>query len=162
MNHNLHGADFHALAAADALLLVDHVNAGLGVLGDSTGLANLLALAALDADHGLGAGALCDNAQAGQILVKFLIECLGASTDALQTGHALKILLYSKLLHNMYSLFLSSQAVSPQRGSSFMLHTTRWQRYFQIFGRDSLFLFCECIPFVPLCFAGKTWYNESK
>ena len=34
MYHNLHGAGFHALAALDAQLLVDHVNAGLGVLGD--------------------------------------------------------------------------------------------------------------------------------
>ena len=37
-NHNLHGADLNALTALNTQLLVDHVHASLGILGNSTGL----------------------------------------------------------------------------------------------------------------------------
>ena len=99
-NHDLHGADFDTLAAADTLLLVDHVNAGLGVLGDSLSLTDLHALAALDTGHGLGSVALGNNADAGQILVKLLVESFGAGLDALQTCHTFDIFLNSELLHS--------------------------------------------------------------
>ena len=100
LNHDLGGADFLALAAAGAELLIDHVHAGLGVLGDGTVLADLHALAALNADHRLCAGALGDNLDAGQIGIKLLVERLGASLDTLQAGHALSIFIDSELLHN--------------------------------------------------------------
>ena len=106
MNHDLGGADFDALAAANALLLVDHVNAGLGILGDGFMLADLHALAALDADTGLGTGALGNDLDAAQVGIEFFIESVGAGTDALQAGHALSILLDSKLLHCRYTPFL--------------------------------------------------------
>ena len=104
LDHDLHGADLDALAAADALLLIDHVDAGLGVLGDGLMLADLHALAALDADHGLGAGALCGDLDAGQILVKVLIESNGAGANALQASHTLGVLLNREFLHSMYLL----------------------------------------------------------
>ena len=98
-DHDLHGAGLHALAAANTELLVDHVYAGLGILGNSAMFAGTHALTALDAGHGLGTGALSDHLDAGKILMEFLIECGGAGTDALQTCHALDILFNSKLLH---------------------------------------------------------------
>ena len=82
-DHDLHGAGFHALAAGGAQLLIDHVHAGLGVLGDGTGLADLSALAALDAGHGLSACALGNDLDAAQIRVEFFVESVGAGTDAL-------------------------------------------------------------------------------
>ena len=100
MYHDLHGADLDALAALDALLLIDHVNAGLGILGDGFMLAGFHALAALDADIGLSAGALGKNLDAGIVLMEFLVKSFGASADALQTSHALGILLNSQLLHS--------------------------------------------------------------
>jgi hypothetical protein len=48
------GANFDALAASHALFLVDHVDTGLLVLGNGLSLADLHALAALDADVDLG------------------------------------------------------------------------------------------------------------
>ena len=102
----MHGAGFHALAAADTLLLVDHVHAGLGVLGDGLVLTGSHALAALDAGLGLGTGTLGNDLDAGQILIKFLIESLGAGADALQTCHALYIFLNSELLHNRELSFI--------------------------------------------------------
>ena len=98
-NHDLHGADFDTLAAADTLLLVDHVNAGLGVLGNGLMLAGLHALAALDADIGLGRIALGNNLDAGQVGIKLLVECFGTGLNALQTCHALGTLFNSELLH---------------------------------------------------------------
>ena len=103
-DHDLHGADLCALAAGGTELLVDHVNTGLGILGDCTGLANLSALAALDAGHGLGAGTLGDDADAGQIFIKGLVESIGAGANALQTCHALSTLLNHQLLHNKETL----------------------------------------------------------
>ena len=100
MYHDLHGADLDALAALDALLLVDHVNAGLGILGDGFMLAGLHALAALDADIGLSAGALGKNLDAGIVLMEFLVKSFGASADALQTSHTFYIFLNSELLHD--------------------------------------------------------------
>ena len=87
MYHDLHGADLDALAAADTVLLADHVNAGLGVLSNGIMLASLHALTALNADIGLSAGALSNDLQAGIVLMEFLVECLRAGGDALQTGH---------------------------------------------------------------------------
>jgi hypothetical protein len=62
-------------------------------------LAGTHALAALDADIGLGSVALGNNADAGQILIEFLIECFGASLNALQASHALGTLLNNEFLH---------------------------------------------------------------
>ena len=108
-DHNLHGAGFHALAAGNAELLVDHVDTGLGILGDGTGLADLHALTALDAGHGLGLACLVGadlNSAEGDI--KFLVESFGASLNTLQAGHALFIFLNGQFLHkNIYPfLFL--------------------------------------------------------
>ena len=99
-DHDLHGASLHALAAGNTQLLIDHVHAGLGVLGDGALLAGTHALAALNAGHGLSAGTLSDNLDAGQILMELLVESGGASTDTLQACHALDIFLNSQLLHN--------------------------------------------------------------
>ena len=98
-DHDLHGADLHTLTTGGAELLIDHVHAGLGVLRNSTGLTDLHALAALNAGHGLCAGTLGNNADAGQILVKLLVECSRTSTDALQASHALNILLNRQSFH---------------------------------------------------------------
>jgi hypothetical protein len=106
-NHNLHGADFDTLAAADTLLLVDHVDAGLGVLGNGLVLTSLHALTTLDAGHGLGSVALCNDLDAGQIGIKFLVESLRASLNALQASHTLGIFLNSQLFHNGGFSFLS-------------------------------------------------------
>ena len=100
LDHNLHGADLNTLAAGNAQLLVDHVNAGLCILGDGTVLTDLHALAALNADIGLCSIALGNDLDAAQIRIKFLIESVGTCTDALQACHALLILLNSELLHN--------------------------------------------------------------
>ena len=99
-NHDLHGASFHALTTGNTQLLVDHVDAGLGILGDSTSLTSLHALAALDADHGLGiAGLVGADLNAAEGDIKFLIECFRASLYTLQTSHALLIFLNGKLFH---------------------------------------------------------------
>ena len=90
---------FLALAAADAELLVDRVDA-LGVLGDRAVLAGLRALAALNADHGLGRAVALDDLKTCLGRVKFLVERLGASADALETCHALGSLFNGQLFHN--------------------------------------------------------------
>ena len=100
MYHDLHGAGLDTLAAADALLLVDHVHTGLGILGDGFLLTGAHALAALDADIGLCTGALSHDLDAAQIGIKFLIKCHGAGADALQTCHTFSILLNNELLHS--------------------------------------------------------------
>ena len=97
--HNLHGTYLYALTAGGTQLLVDHVNAGLGILGDGTGLANLGTFATLDAGHGLDRIALLHNLDAGKVLVEFLVESVGAGTDALQASHALGTLFDGKFLH---------------------------------------------------------------
>ena len=104
-NHDLHGAGFHALAAADTQLLVDHVNAGLGILGDSAVLTDLHALAALDAGHGLGTVALGNDLDAGIIGVEFLVEGFGAGLNALQASHTFRIFLNNELLHKRTLLY---------------------------------------------------------
>ena len=98
-DHNLHGADLCALTAGGAELLVDHVDTGLGILGNCTSFTDLCALAALNAGHGLCTVALRNNTNAGQVLVKFFVKSVGASTDTLQASHALYILFNSKLFH---------------------------------------------------------------
>ena len=104
-NHNLHRADLNALTALNTQLLVDHVHAGLGVLGDGLMLTSLHALAALDADIGLGSVALGNDTDAAEILVKFLIESGGTSLDALQASHALCALFNNELLHKRILLY---------------------------------------------------------
>ena len=74
MDHDLHGADSNAGTAADTQLLIDHVNTGLGILSDSTVLAGLHALTALNTGHGLGAGALGNDLDSGIILMELLVE----------------------------------------------------------------------------------------
>ena len=99
-DHDLHGAGFHALAAGGTELLIDHVHTGLGVLGDGASLTDLSALAALDADIGIGLTVLAGvDLYAAEGHIIGLIKCLGAGLDALQTGHALSALLNCKLLH---------------------------------------------------------------
>ena len=110
-HHDLQGANLHALAAADALLLVNHVHAGLGILGNGLSLAYLHALAALNASHGLGGISLRNDADTAQILVKFLVKRLGAGLNALQAGHALSILLNSKLFHGNTPLVFISDTI---------------------------------------------------
>jgi hypothetical protein len=96
----MHGACFHALTAGNTLLFVDHVNTGLGVLGNGLMLTAAHALAALNADVGFCSIALGNDADAGQILIELLIECLGAGADTSQACHAFGILLNNELLHN--------------------------------------------------------------
>ena len=98
-HHDLHGAGFHALAAADALLLVDHVHTGLGILGDGLMFAGTHTLSALDAGLGLGSGTLCNDADAGQGLIKLLVEGFRAGADTLQARHTLRTFFYSELFH---------------------------------------------------------------
>ena len=99
-NHYLHGTCLHALAAGNTELLVDHVNAGLGVLGNGTMLASLFTLATLDAGHGLCAGPLGYDLDAGIIRVELLVKSIGASLDAFQTSHTFRTLLNHEFLHN--------------------------------------------------------------
>ena len=103
-DHDLHGADLNTLAALNAQLLVDHVNTGLGVLSDSTGLTDLSTLATLDANLGLSITVLAFNhLDAAEGHVIGLIKCLGTGLDALQAGHASLIFLNSELLHRVDS-----------------------------------------------------------
>ena len=105
-DNDLHGACLNTLAALDAQLLVDHVNAGLGVLGDGLVFTDLHALAALDADHGLCFALLVYDLDAGQILMELLIESGGTCVNTLQTCHALSALFNCKLLHSKNPLYL--------------------------------------------------------
>ena len=98
--HDLHGADLHALATGNTQLLVDHVNAGLGILGDRTMLASLFTLAALDTGHGLCATALRNHLDAGIIRIEFFVEGIGACANALQTSHTFRSFFHSEFLHN--------------------------------------------------------------
>ena len=105
-NQHLHGAGFHTLAAADAVLLVDHINAGLGILGNGIMLAGSHALAVLDAGVGLCAGALGNNFNAAQVLMKFLVEGFGTCADTFQAGHALYVFLHRELFHGKMNPFM--------------------------------------------------------
>ena len=93
------GASLGALAAAGAELLVDHVHAGLGVLGDGALLAGTHALAALHTGIHLDGAVLFNDLDAGLIGIEFLVESVGASTDALQTSHTSFALLNSQFFH---------------------------------------------------------------
>ena len=96
MYHDLHRAGSHTSTATNTQLLVDHVHAGLGILGDGAMLAGAHALAALDADIGLCFAVLAGNdLDAGIDGIGFLIERFGASLSALQASHAFGILLNS-------------------------------------------------------------------
>ena len=99
VDHDLHGASCHTSTAANTQLLVDHVYAGLGVLGDGTMLTGFHTFTALDADHRLRAGPLGNDLDAAQILIKFLIKRFRAGRNTLQTSHTLYIFLNSELLH---------------------------------------------------------------
>ena len=110
-NHDLHGAGLDTFAAADTLLFVDHVYAGLRVLGNGLVLAGTHALATLDAGLCFGTGALGNDLDAAQIGIKFLIKGSGAGTDTLQAGHAFYIFLGNKLLHDRDSPSLHSLVI---------------------------------------------------
>ena len=99
-HHNLHGAHLGALAAGGAQLFVDHVHTGLGILGNCTGLTGLGAFAALDTGHGLGSTGLVNDLDAGQVLMKFLIESNRTGADTFQASHALATLLNCESLHS--------------------------------------------------------------
>ena len=108
-DHDLHGADLHTLTAGNALLLVDHVNAGLGVLSDGLVLTDLHALAALNADIGLCSTVLLNDVDAAQSHIINLVESLRTGLDTLQASHAFCALNNSELLHKrtlLYSLFI--------------------------------------------------------
>lgn len=77
---------FFTLSAANTQLFIHHVDAGLGILSDSTFRTCLSALTALDTDHGFGRAFPVDNLDAGLVRMKFLVKCLGAGGDALQAG----------------------------------------------------------------------------
>ena len=80
----MHGTDLHALAAAVAQLLVDHVHA-LGVLGDSALLTGSGAFSALDTGVGLGLPVFSlHNLNAGFIRVKLFVKIRNASAFSLQ------------------------------------------------------------------------------
>jgi hypothetical protein len=104
-NHDLHGAGLDTLAAADTLLLVDHVNAGLGILSDGLMLTGTHALTALNADIGLCSTVLINNLDAGQSHIVYLIESLRTGLDALQASHALCAFYNSELLHKRTLLY---------------------------------------------------------
>ena len=131
-NHDLHGAGLDALATLHAQLLVDHVNAGLGVLGDSASLTDLSTLAALNADIGLSLTILASNdLDAAQGHIIGLIECLGAGLNTLQAGHASLGFLNSELLHGktlLYFLFTTYIILSKIRkiNGNFEKITTFW------------------------------------
>ena len=117
-NHDLHGADLDTLAAGNALLLVDHVNAGLGVLGDGLVFTDLHALAALDADIGLSSTVLLNDVDAAQSHIVNLIESLGTGLDTLQASHAFCALYNSELLHKrtlLYMLFIYDSIIHVYR-----------------------------------------------
>ena len=111
-DHNLHGTCFHALAAGNAVLLIDHVNTGLGILGNGIVFTDLHAFAALDTDIRFRTAILTGNdLNAGIIGMEFLVKCLGAGIHTGKTCHAFHIFLNSELLHNgqilLYVLFIS-------------------------------------------------------
>ena len=120
-HHYLHGAGLHALATADTVLLVNHINAGLGVLGNGLMFAGFHALAALNAHIGLGAGALGNNSDAAQILMKFLIKCLRTCPDTLQTGHALRVFFNREFFHDKTNSFMYFE-----KFRFFLLHYKRY------------------------------------
>jgi len=93
-NHNLEGAYFCTFAAACAELLVDHVNA-LCVLCDCAGFADLRALTALDADHGLGFAVLFYDLDAGFAGIKFFVKSFRACSYTSKTCHASFIFSYA-------------------------------------------------------------------
>ena len=102
------GTGFLALAAADAELLVDHVHARLGVLGDRTMLAGRRALAALHAGHRTDLAAPLRSTICTQDFgrMEFLVKRLGAGTHALQAGHALRSLSSRSVFSYSISRFL--------------------------------------------------------
>ena len=103
LDQNVEGADVLALAAANAELLVDHVNA-LGVLGDSAVFADGSALAALHTDHRLGLTLEVHDLNAGLVGIEFLIEGVGTCTDTFQTCHTGFTLLNSQFFHSKIPL----------------------------------------------------------
>ena len=110
-DHDLHRADLNTLTAGGTQLLIDHVHAGLGILGDRASLTSLCALTALDADHGLCRAVFLNDPDAGQVLMELLIKSLGASSDTLQASHTLCALFHNELLHrkelSFFRLFLN-------------------------------------------------------
>ena len=109
------GASLNALAAGLALLLVDHVHAGL-VLGDGVLGASLSALAALGADGGGDNAADQIDLQASLVLMEFLVVGLGASLDASQTSLTLNTTLNGKLFHlTVPRLFIKFDFILHQR-----------------------------------------------
>ena len=99
LHQHVERTDVLALAAADTQLLVDGVDA-LGVLGDGLVLTDRGALAALDADHGLGRTLEFDDLDAGLVRIKFLVEGVGTCADAFQTCHTGGALFDSEFLHD--------------------------------------------------------------
>ena len=105
-DHDLHGASFNTLTTGNAQLLIDHINASFGILGNSTLLAGTHALTTLNTGVRLCTLALGDDLNAAQIRIEFLIESGGASTDTFQTCHTLSILIDRQLLHTKDPLFI--------------------------------------------------------
>ena len=105
-DHDLHGANLHALATGGAELFIDHVDASLRILSNCTGFTNLSTLTTLDTNHGLSDTVLINDLNAGQILMELLIESGGTSIYTLQASHTLCTLFNNKLLHNKESPLL--------------------------------------------------------
>ena len=94
VHQNAEGTGSLALAAADAELLVDHIDTGLGILSDGTLLAGLGALAALDTGHGANLAGTLNDLDTGLIRMELLMESLGTGADALQASHTGRTLFY--------------------------------------------------------------------
>ena len=84
-------------------------------------LTDLHALAALNADIGLGSGPFRNDLDAGEIGIKFFVKSIRTGPDTLQTSHTLGILFNSELLHNRgfsFSLFYTNIIQSFPRNSN--------------------------------------------
>jgi hypothetical protein len=102
MYHHLGRTYFHTLTATDTQLLVDHIDAGLGILADRAMGAGAHAFAALYAGLDLGFALVVHDLYAALGRIKLLVEGLGAGPDAAQARHALNVFIGYKLLHRLF------------------------------------------------------------
>lgn len=104
LDHDAHRAGGNAFAALSAELFVYHVHA-LGILGDSSGGADLGTFAALNAglDH-RGTVFLLTQCYAREVGVELLIKCGRAGNHTLQTCVAGRLVLYFQLFHDCDNL----------------------------------------------------------
>lgn len=98
LDHNMEGAGFHALAAANTELLVDHIDT-LCVLSNGTSLTGSSALAALNTNHGFCFALQLNDLDAGLTGMELFVKSVGTSTNTFQASHALGALLNSQFFH---------------------------------------------------------------